>query len=127
MLTMRPLRDRGRTLAAGLLASLLGTLLLLGTLEVHGGAEAHSALERPTIVFTGARHATRPAHLETSGVRELPRCAWCVLHLQGLGDALPVPARLAGLAAARSAPAHRAAPTASASRQRPVSRGPPLV
>jgi hypothetical protein len=127
MLAMRPLGDSGRTFAPSLLASLLGVFLLLGTLEIHGGAEGHSALDHPTVVFTGAHHASQPAHLETSAVRELPRCAWCLLHLQSLGDALPALGRLARSVDARDAAAHPAAPPASASWRRTVSRGPPLA
>ncbi len=127
MRAMRRLPARGRPAAASLLAVLLGAVLLGGTVEVHGTAAEHSALDRPTVVFTDARHADQPLHLETSAVLEVPRCAWCVLHAKSLGDALRVPARLSGPALARNAAGVPRDEPASPPRLRPVSRGPPLA
>lgn len=124
---MRRLPARGRPAAASLLALLLGAVLLAGTVEVHGTAAEHSALDRPTVVFTDARHADQPLHLETSAVLEVPRCAWCVLHAKSRSGALRAPARLAGLALARTAATAPSGETASPPRLRPVSRGPPLA
>ncbi|HEX9670910.1 MAG TPA: hypothetical protein VGC93_15670 [Thermoanaerobaculia bacterium] len=123
---MKRLRARGRPAAASLFAGLLGAVLLAGTVEIHGTAGEHSALDRPTVVFTDARHADQPAHLETSAVLEVPRCAWCVLHAQSLGDALRVPARLAGPALARTVAGTPSGQPSSSPRLRPLSRGPPL-
>jgi hypothetical protein len=78
---MSRLRERSGAFASGCLASLLGATLLLGAIEVHGPTEEHSALDRPSLVFTDARHAAHPAHLETSGEAAVPRYAWCVVHL----------------------------------------------
>lgn len=123
---MPPMR-LARDLAGGVVATLLGAALLLGSIEVHGTTEEHSALDAPAVVFSAARHAGQPAHVETSPERAVPRCAWCVLHLAGLGDALPAPGRLPGPQISRADDDDGSEQAACQPRRLAVSRGPPIA
>jgi hypothetical protein len=122
---MRRLLEPHRSLAASSLAALLGAVLLLGTIEVHGTADEHSVLDQPSVVFTDAQHASQPAHLETSAVRHVPRCAWCVLHLQSLGGVPSLPASLVRPESARPLAGEILERPAHSPRGRAASRAPP--
>ncbi len=123
---MRRLYGTQGSRAASSLAALLGAVLLLGSVEVHGTADEHSVLDQPSVVFTDARHASQPAHVETSAVRQVPRCSWCVLHLQGLGGVPSLPASLARPEMARALAGELLEQLAHSPRGRAASRAPPL-
>jgi hypothetical protein len=78
-----------------LLAWVAGLALALGTLPQHGGAAEHATGGlKGTFVSEAAGHPRQAEHMETSQIRFHPACAACLLGLQTVGAASPLPARL---------------------------------
>jgi hypothetical protein len=78
-----------------LFAWIVGLALVAGNLSPHAGPVEHaSASLKGTFVAEAAGHPHQPAHMEPSQLRFHPGCAACVLGLQTVGVAPPLPAHL---------------------------------
>lgn len=88
---MRHLRSCPRALFAWI----LGLALVTGSVNPHAGVVEHaSGSLKGTFVAEAAGHPHQAAHMEPSQLRFHPGCAACLLGLQTVGMAPPLPAHL---------------------------------
>jgi len=106
-------------------ALLLVWALLLGCMALHSGAEQHEALDGAKQVFLTCSRAAGASHLDTAQTIEQPPCPACVLQVQSVAAAVPVPQRLAGLVRFGSAALAQPALHDVAAPRLASSRGPP--
>jgi len=106
-------------------AVLLVCVLLLGALAPHTGLEQHGALDEPSQIFQTAAHLDETGALEPTRALDEPACSACVLQLQTLATAVPVPQRLAALVRFGNAASRQPLLVDLASPRLASSRGPP--